>query len=198
MDKILMTSEDVHEIHEWFSKNHDNIDTKGYIPFKKVELVVTDKDCSLKCYDKGTYANIFVIVDNINQGYFRFDRNTLKIIKNNIIHKEVLQEEHLKAWMAHYLFTMMYITEYKPVLEPKEVKKPIKKHRRSHKTESNITYLFNRHYITNPSTTHRKHKPCEYAFKVRGHYRHLKNGKKIWVREYTKGKGKAKERMYRL
>ena len=77
-------------------------------------------------------------------------------------------------------------------------KEPKRKHKRSHKTESNITYLFNRHYITNPITTHRKHKPCEYAFKVRGHYRHLKNGKKIWVREYTKGKGKAKERTYKL
>lgn len=195
MDKIVMTAKDVSEIHKWANANEVNIDIN--IPFNKVELIL-DKGYSLKCYNKGTYVNIFILVDNINKGYFRFDRNTLKVIKNKIIGKEKLKEEHFKAWIAQYLYTMAYIAEYKPVLEPKEVRKPIKKHRRSHKTESNITYLFNRHYITNPSITYKKHKPCEYAFKVRGHYRHLKNGKKIWVREYTKGKGKVKGKEYRL
>lgn len=195
MDKIVMTAKDVSEIHKWANANEVSIDIN--IPFNKVELIL-DEGYSLKCYNKGTYVNMFILIDNINKGYFRFDRNTLKVIKNKIIGKENLKEEHFKAWIAQYLYTMAYITEYKPVLEPKEVRKPIKKHRKSHKTESNITYLFNRHYITNPSTTHKKHKTCEYAFKVRGHYRHLKNGKKIWVREYTKGKGKVKGKEYRL
>lgn len=195
MDKILLTAKDVSEIHKWANANEVSVDIN--IPFNKVELVL-DEGYSLKCYNKGTYVNIFIIIDNVNKGYFRFERNTLKVIKNKIIGKEKLKEEHFKAWIAQYLYTMAYITEYKPVLEPKEIRESIKKHKRSHKAESNTIYLFNRHYITNSSITHRKHKSCEYAYTVRGHFRHLRNGKKIWVREYTKGKGKPKEKSYKL
>lgn len=37
---------------------------------------------------------------------------------------------------------------------------------------------------------HRQVKPCEYAFTVRGHYRHLKDGRLIWVNSYIKNKDK--------
>lgn len=37
---------------------------------------------------------------------------------------------------------------------------------------------------------HKQVKPCEYAFSVRGHYRHLKSGKVVWVNPYIKNKDK--------
>lgn len=40
------------------------------------------------------------------------------------------------------------------------------------------------------SEAHRQTKPCEYAFTVRGHYRHLKDGRLIWVNSYIKNKDK--------
>ena len=38
---------------------------------------------------------------------------------------------------------------------------------------------------------------CE-AWHVRGHYRHLKNGKVVYVRPHMKGTGRAKDSMYKL
>ena len=40
------------------------------------------------------------------------------------------------------------------------------------------------------SENHRQVKPCEYAFTVRGHHRHLKDGRLIWVKSYIKNKDK--------
>lgn len=196
LDKIMLSTEDVTEIHKWANANDVSIDVN--IPFEKVALVLGDESYTLKCYNKNTYVNIFIIIDKVNRGYFRFNRSNLKIIKNEIVGREVITEKHLQAMIMQYLYTMAYITEYKPVLEPKEVSKSKKKHKRSYKTENSITYLFNRHYITNHSTTPKKHRPCKYAYTVRGHFRHLRNGKKIWVSQYIKGKGKLREKIIKI
>lgn len=45
---------------------------------------------------------------------------------------------------------------------------------------------------------HNKHHySCE-AWEVKGHFRHYKNGKTVWVKPFTKGKGKVKEKEYKL
>lgn len=35
-------------------------------------------------------------------------------------------------------------------------------------------------------------------FSVRGHFRHYKNGKVIWISEYRKGEGKKKKKTYKM
>lgn len=44
------------------------------------------------------------------------------------------------------------------------------------------------------SPVKRKYTPCENAFSVRGHYRHYKSGKVVYVRPYEKGTGKEKDK----
>ena len=40
----------------------------------------------------------------------------------------------------------------------------------------------------------RKYTPCESAFSVRGHYRHYKSGKVVYVHPYEKNAGKEKDK----
>lgn len=199
MDKIIMGDGDI-TICEKFAKgnweDHTNfIEAENY-PFKDIELEFKNMQMNLKYYRKETYTNVYVKVDNKKCGWFRFKNGTVTVIKDKLTKK--LSDEHYKAYIAIYYSVMYYVVNYKPVLESKEIKEPTKKHKRSNKKESNITYLFNRHYITNPNSTPRKHTPCDHAFKVRGHYRHLKNGKRVWVREYIKGEGKPKEKTFKI
>lgn len=44
------------------------------------------------------------------------------------------------------------------------------------------------------SPAKRKYTPCENAFSVRGHYRHYKSGKVVYVRPYEKNTGKEKDK----
>ena len=90
---------------------------------------------------------------------------------------------------------MVYISAYKKSIEPQKTKTE-NKQTGNKKNKPRYTYIFNSNYSSKYKGGH--HASPSYAFKVRGHYRHLKNGKRIWIREYTKGKGKPKERKYRL
>lgn len=57
------------------------------------------------------------------------------------------------------------------------------------------TYLFQkRQYISRGG----HHASPSYEFSVRGHYRHYKNGKTIWVAQYQKGIGKHKYKNYKF
>lgn len=53
--------------------------------------------------------------------------------------------------------------------------------------------------VINPKIEdHQKYtRHCE-AWGVRGHYRHYKNGKVVFIKPYTKGKGKIKDTIYKL
>lgn len=44
------------------------------------------------------------------------------------------------------------------------------------------------------SPVKRKYTPCENAFSVRGHYRHYKSGKVVYVQPYEKNAGKEKDK----
>ena len=84
---------------------------------------------------------------------------------------------------------------------PKESpKSPKKKSQKSSKNKESITYILK----TGPSGEPRRKRKGSHAkpngqFSVRGHYRHYRDGKIVWVHEYEKGKGKeTKDRTYKV
>lgn len=52
-------------------------------------------------------------------------------------------------------------------------------------------------YIYEPHKARRYNRSCE-AWGVRGHYRHYKSGKVVYIRPHTKGIGKIKDTIYRF
>jgi hypothetical protein len=61
-----------------------------------------------------------------------------------------------------------------------------------------ITYLFN-HSSSGPRIRPRgKHSSPAGVFTVRGHYRHYKDGRSVWIKPYKKGTGDQKNKTYKL
>lgn len=201
MDKIIIKMKDVANIDTWkkSAKLGKDYFANNFIPpFKDIELYVVEPNLTLKCYYKGNYINFYPMVDGRKCGSFRARISDMKIIKSNAktLANESVPAKTLSDFAGFYFLTMAYISMYKKSVEPKERKVTKSKHKRSKKKETYFTYLINSHYHSEYQGGH--HASPSYSFKVRGHYRHLKNGKRIWVREYVKGKDKPKEKVYKL
>ena len=199
MNRIIIYKEDSDRLQEWVNNNNNDVSTIN-CPFKDIELVFIehkdkpDRHLKLKCYRKDTYINFYVSVDGISKGKLRVSLNG-EILQNKI--EGNLSADQLESIYGAYFVLMDYITKYKPTntLEVKEQKQIESKHKNSKKRVTSTTYLF--HHFRGGSHSKRYTKPS-HAFSVRGHYRHLKNGKTVWVKEYVKGEGKLKERTYKF
>ena len=202
MDKIVVKMKDVAKIDDW--KNIEKRSIEEYChhfnpPFKDIEIYIVETNLGLKCYNKGTYVNFYPMIDNQSCGNYRVRLTDMKVIKNKTktLQNTDIPIDTLNQLATFYILLMVYIATYKKSIEPQKAKAE-NKHigNKKKKNKPRYTYIFNINYSSEYKGGH--HASPSYAFKVRGHYRHLKNGKKIWIREYTKGEGKPKERKYRL
>ena len=196
MNTIILHKEDMAKIEAWFKSECKSVNPNN-CPFSEVELVfeeTKDKYMKYKCYRKEGYVNIYISVDGISKGRLRVDFDG-KLLQNKLVYN--LDEKYLKSMYLSYFVIMEYIAKFKPenTLEVKEQKQIESKHKNSKKRVTSTTYLF--HHFRGGSHSKGYTKPS-HAFSVRGHYRHLKNGKTVWVKEYVKGEGKPKERTYRF
>lgn len=200
MNKIIIHKEDSTNLQKWLDSNNNDVNTT-YCPFKDIELIFQEcKDnpnryLKLKCYRKDTYVNIYVSVDGVDKGRLRVNLKG-EIIQNKLAGN--LSNSQLDSMYGAYFTIMEYIAKYKPenTLEIKESKNVKSRHRNSKKTVTNTTYLFRSFRGGNHS---KRHTNPSCSFSVRGHYRHLKNGKTIWIKEYIKHADKPrKDKTYKL
>lgn len=109
-----------------------------------------------------------------------------------------------------YIYTMIYIANHQPDIKQSEYRpdctKLSRKERRAIEREeykNPVTYIFktskNGMTLTNQNQEKSHHASPSCSFNVRGHWRTYKTGRRIWVNEYTKGKGKPhKDKLYML
>lgn len=60
------------------------------------------------------------------------------------------------------------------------------------------TYILRRDNGTLLAAPMSSHASPKGIFTVRGHYRHYKSGKVVWIAEYRKGTGKKKSKTYKM
>lgn len=206
MNKIILYNEDINKLEEYAKEKETDIDT-NVCPFKDVELVIyrhkkgekidtnSAQVINLKYYRKDTYINIYVAIDGKSYGRLRVS-NKAELIQNKLT-GNVKDAKDLVVFYNVYFFLMDYVANYKPerVLEVKESKVNISNHKNSKKKITNTTYLFSSSFSSRRGGHHAS---PSYSFSVRGHYRHLKNGKVIWIKEHIKGNSKKKGHEYRI
>jgi hypothetical protein len=201
MNQIILYKEDLLML-EQYAKEKDLLFELLEPPFKDVELViyrnmkgeVTKDDnnahkLNMKTYHKGTYINLYIAVDGKPCGKLRVSTDG-KLLQNKLTEK--IEDKKLTMFYAVYFYLMDYIINHKKeqVLKVKDSKTTFNKHKNSKKKVSKVTYLF---HSSVSSAKGGHHKSPSHAFTVRGHYRHLKDGRKVWVKEHTKCTNKAKK-----
>ena len=197
MNVLQLADNDAAFLSEWSNQHMEEMRQA-----KDVPCVWRDVEIS---YPNGNAIRFIRDGDKV-QVHFKEDGKTLdktKIIFDRTINDWAMQDCKLQRNVVVdairvYTYAMFYISSDKPVIETTEltVSQSQKGKRRKQYNKKPTKIMRFKHISKSTSTV--KRKSPEGVFTVRGHYRHLATGKRIWVREYKNGTGKKLNSTYKL
>ena len=205
MDKIEYTNKDINFLLEWRDKNKELV-RMGFCPIKAIKILSIENGITLTCIRKDRIVHISITQLGRSLGAITFEcipMGLCKIVKNTA---KKLQNDDVQSVITVYASTMAIMAFGGQFDAPPKAKKPnnnesslSKKKPSSKKNKSSgITYVLKRTDKDVQILRQGSHARPEGTFSVRGHFRHYKNGRVIWIAEYVKGSGKEKDRKYRL
>ena len=199
MDKIILHSQDVETLLKWRDQNKELV-RRNAAPFKGILLEFPDTNIIIKAYNDAGKISFYLQVNGekagkitgqqLAGGLFKEKKNTTK-----------LNKEDKQSIITVYASLMAFIVYHKPAAaapDPRQVKPKKAGKARQRQQKSSITYIF-KHSSSGPRLQERgKHASPAGVFSVRGHYRHYKNGKTVWIQPYNKGAGGHKDKTYKI
>lgn len=205
MDKIFYTKEDMEFLFDWRDKHIDYVH-QCVCPIRAIKIISKVNGIAITCVRDGDTIKVNVTLDErpygklivhiLPSGFYKVDDKTSKI----------LDMEAIQSIMTTYASTMALLAYGNEITRPtKQIDrkptdnkhKPIKKKSKKSKA-SGITYVLRRDSKTAAIMPHGKHRSPQGTFNVRGHFRHYKDGKIVWIEEYSKGRGDKKSKTYKL
>lgn len=199
MDRVELSVEDIDRLLEWRDQHVSLVRTMP-APLKAVEIVFKHNDYRIKGIRDGTWLKLYIAKGYDSLGHFEGEiiDGKLHIRKGKLKINEESFQDCLTCYAS--LMALMVYGE-RPVIEEPEVMER-KPHTQRKKTEAKprkrTTYILrsiNGSLLAMPKGSHAS--PSG-VFTVRGHYRHYKSGKVVWIDSYRKGTGKKKRKTYRI
>ena len=200
MDKIILSSKDVETLLEWRDNNRDIV-RRNAAPFRGIILEFPDTGINIKAIRDGEKLTFHVWIKGskagkitglqLPGGLFKEQKDTTK-----------LQKEDKQSIITVYASLMALIVYHEPepaTASQQRQERPHKaKNGAQRRKKSGITYLF-RSSSSGPQVIRRGgHARPAGVFTVRGHYRHYKDGRAVWIKPYKKGAGKQQDKTYKL
>ena len=200
MDKIILSSKDVETLLEWRDNNRDIV-RRNAAPFRGIILEFPDTGINIKAIRDGEKLTFHVWIRGskagkitglqLPGGLFKEQKDTTK-----------LQKEDKQSIITVYASLMALIVYHEPeptaAREPRQEREKKAKKTKQRAQKSGVTYLF-RSSSSGPQVIRRGgHARPAGAFTVRGHYRHYKDGRAVWIKPYKKGAGKQQHKTYKL
>ena len=201
MDKIILHSQDVETLLKWRDQNKDLV-RRNAAPFKGIMLEFPETNIIIKVYNDAGKIAFYLQVNGekagkitgrqLAGGLFQEKKNTTKLKKDDV-----------QSIITVYASLMAFTVYNKPepaaaAADPRRQDRPTKAGKARRQEKTSITYIF-KHSSSGPRLQRRgQHASPAGAFSVRGHYRHYKNGKTVWIRPYNKGTGGHKDKTYKL
>ena len=200
MDKIILKSKDVETLLKWRDENKDLV-RQNPAPFKGIILEFPDTNISIKAINDKGRITFYLSVNGARAGKIighQLPGGLYRVLKNTTR----LKGDDVQSILTVYASLMALIVFYKPEPGPHtRTATPPKKQRQGKakkRRAAGITYIL-RPRGKNPAIIPaRSEAKTAGAFTVRGHYRRYKDGKTVWIRPYTKGNGKEKNKTYKL
>lgn len=206
MDKIEYTKKDINFLLEWRDKNQELV-RMGFCPIKAIKILSIENGITLTCIRKERIVHISITHLGRSMGTITFEcipMGLCKILKNTT---KKLQNDDIQSVITVYASTMAIMAFGAQFEAPPKEKKhnnkkdsfPSQKKSTTKKNKSKgITYVLKRTERDVQIVRQGSHAHPEGTFSVRGHFRHYKNGRVIWIAEYVKGSGKYKDKKYRF
>ena len=200
MDKIILSSKDVETLLEWRDNNRDIV-RRNAAPFRGIILEFPDTGINIKAIRDGEKLTFHVWIRGskagkitglqLPGGLFKEQKDTTK-----------LQKEDKQSIITVYASLMALIVYHEPeptaARGPRQEREKKAKKTKQRAQKSGVTYLF-RSSSSGPQVIRRGgHARPSGVFTVRGHYRHYKDGRAVWIKPYKKGAGKQQDKTYKL
>ena len=200
MDKCILSNADVKALFEWRDRNVDLV-RRAACPIKGIEIVLPDVPARIKYVRDDTIVNIHCVLGEKEswRGWMVRKSPNKGIGANRELMIDYVGLYYALMALIAYGDDVEYTDQELDVIDrmtavPREgsTKKPRAK-------RDNIIYLFNKEKSGRIGIKRKGERNSPRGqFNVRGHFRHLNNGKVIWIAEYKKGTGKKKSKIYKL
>ena len=204
MDKIILSSKDIETLLQWRDNNTDLV-RRNAAPFKGIMLEFPETNINIKAYNNAGKIAFYIWINGSSAGkitgqqlpggLFKEKKNTTKLLKEDV-------QSIITVYASLMAFIVYHLPEAAPAAaaapDPRQNKPKKAGKARQQRRKNGITYIF-KHSSSGPRIQQRgKHASPAGVFSVRGHYRHYKNGKTVWIRPYNKGNGAKKDKTYKL
>ena len=201
MDKIRLSTDDIEFILQWRDEHKDLV-RLGMSPLKAVKIICFESGYTITAVREGKLLNF-----GINQNGKSLGKLVFKTLGNGMCslvkNTTKLQSEDRQAVLTVYSSAMALLLFGRATIQQNEddIREvaPHKPKKTSKKSKRNgYTYILTRNVKEPKLMAKGSHSSPSGTFSVRGHYRHYKSGKVIWIAEFTKGCGKKKDKTYKV
>jgi hypothetical protein len=219
---VIRNQEDKNAICEWvvdFLKGMPNEKVPFIPPFENGKFMVESDGFSIwfKCLEDGEVTFRVYSVDGSKMPLFSFEYNySTQQVKNKQFNSslydisrvsELESKSQYCLRLAMLWFSVMLLaTYYHPEFESRKIVtaekaragKRAKNRKKSARTLYTRSYVIDAEMVGKIQRKTKQRANPSHEFSVRGHYRHYKSGKTVWIRPHIrcKGKGKATDRTY--
>lgn len=197
MNKIVFNSADIEWLLAW-RDNHKEEVRKAPASLKSIQMEFPEVKRKVKCIREGNRLRLSLNEKGLSTGHCELElvANGWKLIK-----AKFLDQEQIQTMLTVYSSLMALMAFGSPTgnenASPKGKKESQNNPKRS-RSAKGITYILRRSNTREAVLPAGKHSSPQGVFSVRGHYRHYKNGKVVWIDEYKKGEGNQKKRTYKI
>lgn len=202
MDKIVVTAADIEKLLAWRDEHNDLVRSMP-VPLREVEIHVVESGISIKCFRSDKKLKLYLdgpdgklghlVFTPLGYGLWKKKTNTLPTDCNPVETGQSALTVYgsLMALMTYGTGSIRGATTTVSKT-PAERKSSTKPH------TANTTYII--HSVGKQLTVvprgHHASPAC--SFTVRGHFRHYKSGKTVWIAEYRKGTGRSRGKTYKI
>lgn len=203
MDKIVLSQKDIEFVLKWRDK-HKELVRLNVSPLRAVKIICNDSGITLTAIREAVDLRIGINQNGKSLGSLEFEA-----LNNGMYHltkdNAKISSEDKQSVLTVYSSVMALLVFGKSTVEkpepkkaptasgPKKLKKTSKKSKRS-----GVTYILTCTGKEPHIAIKGSHSSPRGIFSVRGHYRRYKNGKVVWIAQYTKGTGKKVDKSYRI
>lgn len=200
MDKVILNVEDIERLLKWRDEHPEEV--RGHpAPLKAVEIVLPHNGYRIKGIRDGNRLRLHLSQNYDQLGNCEFVRRT-DGMWTSVKNRMKVDEDGLRSVLTVYCSLMALMAygraEREAEARPREkaAHKPSKKP--SSKPKQRTTYILRMDNGTLLAAPSGSHASPSGTFTVRGHYRHYKSGKVVWIAEYKKGTGKKSAKTYKM
>ena len=200
MDKILLSNKDIETLLKWRDQNKELI-RRNAAPFKGILLQFPESFIDIKAYNDAGKITFYLFINGHKAGKItgrQLPGGLLQVKKNTT----KLSSDDIQSIITVYASLMALIVYHKPeaAAAAKEARqeRPKKAKNGQERRKNGVTYLL-KHSGSGPRIQQRgEHSSPAGVFTVRGHYRHYKDGRAVWIKPYKKGTGGPQNKTYKL